>query len=262
MRKALAQFFFVLVFASPLVIAEPKNRITILYDSFGKNSAMQKDWGFAAYIEFEGKRILFDAGNNADIFKQNSSTAKVGISTVDFAVISHRHNDHTTGLNYLFEIHPNVTIYAPNEKFDSFASTLPANFVRLSKTIEIFPNIYIISTTTNTSSTKALQELSLVLKSSQGLIIVVGCSHPGIQHIVDTASKIDSRIVNIFGGFHLLRTPPKKISAIAAALKDDYKLKQISPGHCTGEPATQEFLRIFQNDYVYAGLGAVIELPQ
>ena len=223
---------------------------------------MQKDWGFSAYIEFDGKRILFDAGNNADTFKLNSSSADVDLRTVDFAVISHRHNDHTAGLNHLFEIRPNVTIYAPNEKFDSFASEHYTNFVRLNKTVEIFPNIYIISTVSTSSGTKELQELSLVLKSSQGLVIVVGCSHPGIQHIVDTASKIDARIVNIFGGFHLLHTSPKKINAIATALKNDYKVKQISPGHCTGKAATQEFLRIFQHNYVYAGLGTVIDLPQ
>lgn len=262
MRNALAQFLFVLVLASPLVIAEPKNHITILYDSFGKNSAMQKDWGFAAYIEFAGKRILFDAGNNADIFKQNSNSAKVDLSTVDFAVISHRHSDHTTGLNYLFEIHPNAPVYTPLDHTNTNALSNSANFIRINKTTEIFPNIFIISTTRDNPELSKLQELTLALKTSVGLILITGCSHPGILEIVATASKIDSRIINIFGGLHLLRTPPKKISAIAAALKNDYKVKQISPGHCTGESATREFLRIFQNDYVYAGLGTVIDLPQ
>ena len=56
--------------ASPL--SEPsKAEITILYDAFGKPSAMTKDWGFSALIEYRGKRILFDTGNNADIFARN-----------------------------------------------------------------------------------------------------------------------------------------------------------------------------------------------
>ena len=38
----------------------------MLYDAFGKSSAMQKDWGYAALIEYGGKRILFDTGNNGD----------------------------------------------------------------------------------------------------------------------------------------------------------------------------------------------------
>lgn len=49
----------------------PKAQITILYDAFGKPSKMRKDWGFAAFIEYAGKRILFDTGNDADIFARN-----------------------------------------------------------------------------------------------------------------------------------------------------------------------------------------------
>src|SRR5439155_20968956 len=46
--------------------SQPKAEITILYDAFGQNSAMHKDWGYAALIEYGGKRILFDTGNNPD----------------------------------------------------------------------------------------------------------------------------------------------------------------------------------------------------
>src|SRR5205814_7317754 len=46
--------------------ADPtKAQITVLYDAFGRDPALQKDWGFAAFIEIGGKRILFDTGNNA-----------------------------------------------------------------------------------------------------------------------------------------------------------------------------------------------------
>src|SRR5947208_13265909 len=44
-----------------------KAQITILYDAFGRASEMEKDWGFAALIEYGGKRILFDTGDNPDI---------------------------------------------------------------------------------------------------------------------------------------------------------------------------------------------------
>ncbi|MGB9319530.1 MAG: hypothetical protein WCB77_02865, partial [Pseudolabrys sp.] len=46
----------------------PENRITILYDAFGKDASMRKDWGFSALVEVAGKRILFDTGDNRDIF--------------------------------------------------------------------------------------------------------------------------------------------------------------------------------------------------
>jgi glyoxylase-like metal-dependent hydrolase (beta-lactamase superfamily II) len=87
--------------------------ITILYDAFGKNVSMKKDWGFSALIEMNGKRILFDAGDNPDIFAQNVKAAGVDLTRLDFVVISHRHSDHTGGLTYLLKVNPNVKIYAP-----------------------------------------------------------------------------------------------------------------------------------------------------
>ncbi len=51
--------------------AGAKDRVTILYDAFSDNKAVTKDWGFSALVEHEGKRILFDAGNNAAIFEHN-----------------------------------------------------------------------------------------------------------------------------------------------------------------------------------------------
>jgi len=46
-------------------------RITVLYDAFGKDSMMTKDWGYAALVEISGKRILFDTGDNREILAKN-----------------------------------------------------------------------------------------------------------------------------------------------------------------------------------------------
>lgn len=70
------------------------SQITVLYDAFGKPSAMQKDWGYAALIEYGGKRILFDTGNNGDILAQNAKAKGIDLSKLDFVVMSHRHGDH------------------------------------------------------------------------------------------------------------------------------------------------------------------------
>src|SRR5215210_3028504 len=81
--------------------AAPANRVTILYDAFGKSPKMRKDWGYSALIEYGGKRILFDTGNNPTIFAQNVRAAGVDLEQLDYVVISHRHLDHTAGLSYL-----------------------------------------------------------------------------------------------------------------------------------------------------------------
>src|SRR3989440_3319106 len=110
--------------------AEPENRITILYDAFGKDASMRKDWGFSALVEAAGKRILFDTGNDRDIFAANVKAKNVDLTTLDFVVLSHRHSDHMAGLSYVLSVNPNVKIYAPKEGFGIYGSSLPSSFYR------------------------------------------------------------------------------------------------------------------------------------
>ena len=88
----------------------PKPQITILYDAFGKDSAMQKDWGYAALVEYGGKRILFDSGNNPEVLARNAKAKSIDLSKLDFVVMSHRHGDHMGGLAYLLKVNPSVKI--------------------------------------------------------------------------------------------------------------------------------------------------------
>src|SRR5947208_16571479 len=111
------------------------NRVTILYDAFGGRAGLTRDWGFAALVEYNGKRILFDTGNNADVFAKNIRALGVDLRTLDFVVISHRHGDHTAGLNYLLTVNPGVKIYAPKEDFGVFGAALPGTFYRSDSTL-------------------------------------------------------------------------------------------------------------------------------
>ena len=88
-------------------------KITILHESFGTSSLLRKDWGFAALLEFEGQRILFDTGNNATTFLGKCSALGLDLQNLGYAVISHRNGDHTSGLNLSLGVNPKVTgLYA------------------------------------------------------------------------------------------------------------------------------------------------------
>ena len=93
--------------------------ITNLYDAFGKpGNGLIKDFGFSALIKYQGKLILFDAGTNADILKNNVETLGIDLGQVDYAIASHAHGDHINGFDYLLQVNPDVKIYLP---FDFFA---------------------------------------------------------------------------------------------------------------------------------------------
>jgi 7,8-dihydropterin-6-yl-methyl-4-(beta-D-ribofuranosyl)aminobenzene 5'-phosphate synthase len=270
-----------------------KAQITVVYDAFGQNSAMQKDWGYAALVEYGGKRILFDTGNNPDILFQNAKAKNIDLSKLDFVVMSHRHGDHMGGLAYILKVNPKVTIYAPKEGFGVYGADLPsgfyrkdpslpleqryyngappevmrfgaawpgANFQLVDKNIEIAPNIHLITLVSDKPGTLELRELSLAFNTPDGMVIVVGCSHPGIDKIVQSAGVINARIHFIVGGFHLVAASDPDIEKIVTALHDRFKVEYVAPGHCTGEPAFTALKKAFGDHYLYAGLGTTLTL--
>ena len=274
--------------------AEPsKAQITILYDAFGKSSAMEKDWGFAALVEYGGKRILFDTGDSPDILAVNAKAKGVDLSRLDFVVLSHRHGDHMGGMEYLLRVNPKVRIYAPNENFGVYGFSLPSSFYRkdeslppeqryydgappsvmkfgsawpranfelIEKTTEIAPGIHLIALVSDKPTTLELRELSLAIDTPDGIVLLVGCSHPGIDKIVEAAASINRRIHLVAGGFHLVVAKDEEIERIVSSLHDMWAVEYVAPGHCTGEPTFAALKRAFGERYLYAGLGTTIAL--
>ena len=268
------------------------DKVTILYDAFGDSKELTKDWGFSALVEHDGKRILFDSGNNAEIFEHNVKALGVDLTKIDFAVISHRHSDHATGVKYLLKVNPTVTIYVPADGANGFGgmpvpapflrpdAELPAkmryfggtppeslnsgrlydtgNFVLVRATTEVAPGIFVVRTVSEKKGTLELPELTLAIKKPGGLLLVDGCSHAGIEAILEAASTIDPRTEIVFGGLHLVTTPVEEIDTLVTNLQTKWKVQRIAPGHCTGEPAFARLRKAYGERYVYAGLGTVV----
>ena len=97
LASIVAAAFLLSAAASPAAENDNPNRVNILYVAFGKNPLMKKDWGFSAFIELNGKRILFDTGNDSASFAANVE-AKGSTFELDFVILSHRHSDHMAGV--------------------------------------------------------------------------------------------------------------------------------------------------------------------
>jgi 7,8-dihydropterin-6-yl-methyl-4-(beta-D-ribofuranosyl)aminobenzene 5'-phosphate synthase len=278
----------------PTASVDPtRAQITVLYDAFGRFPAMQKDWGYAAFVEYGGKRILFDTGNNPEILAQNAKVKGIDLSRLDFVVMSHRHGDHMGGMAYLLGVNPKVKIYAPKESFGVYGSDLPstfyrkdaslpveqryydgappavmrfgaawpgANFELIDKTTEIAPGIHLIALVSDKPGTLELRELALAINTPAGMVVVVGCSHPGIDKIVAAAAVINQRIHFIAGGFHLVVSNDSEIEKTVATLHDTFNAQFVAPGHCTGEPTFTALKKAFGERYLYAGLGTTLSV--
>ena len=271
------------------------DRVTILYDAFTGKTQVTPDWGYAALVEFEGKRILFDTGNDAAIFQANVTQLKVDLTRLDLVVLSHRHGDHTSGLRYLLSVNPSVQVYAPRD--EPFQTTTPPTFFKnkdagLSSKMQYFgghvptpppghgtawpgvlfhtveghqdvtPHIHLVSTLSETPGFRDMPELSLVLDTPRGPIVIVGCSHPGIENILASVTKQTGapRIYEVIGGMHLLLATPDQLNHTFSEVFDRYHVQRMAPGHCTGEQVFALLQQRLGNEYVYAGLGEVLPL--
>jgi 7,8-dihydropterin-6-yl-methyl-4-(beta-D-ribofuranosyl)aminobenzene 5'-phosphate synthase len=270
-----------------------KAQVTVLYDAFGRDPTLQKDWGYAAFVEVGGKRILFDTGNNAEVLAKNAAAKSVDLARLDFVVMSHRHGDHMGGMSYLLSVNPKVRIFAPKEGFGVYGADLPSAFYRkdeslpaeqryydgkppdvmrfgsawpqanislVDKTTEIAPGIHLVSLVSDKPGTLELRELSLAIETPDGMVIVVGCSHTGIDNIVKAAASIQPKILFVAGGFHLVVAKDPEIEGVIATLRDTYKVAYVAPGHCTGEPTFTALRKAFGEHYLYAGLGSTFVL--
>jgi 7,8-dihydropterin-6-yl-methyl-4-(beta-D-ribofuranosyl)aminobenzene 5'-phosphate synthase len=301
-------------------VADRGNSITNLYDAFGpKTVGTVHDFGFSALVRYRGKTILFDAGTNADILKQNVEALGVDLREVDFAVASHSHFDHISGFDYLLEVNPKVKIYFPADPFwgaplpfdatgtdASAVDALPeeqryfggekskftfqssgrfwkANVEFISDHQEIAPGINLVATRSpymgyfsrypntgiggevDTAEIKqlGLPELSLSLDTTEGEVLLVGCSHSRVDTIASSAkSQLAKDIYMIYGGYHLLPYKEAEIMSIATRLKDEIGVRQVAPAHCTGHLGFRVFKELYGNAYHLAGLATRIALPE
>ena len=268
-------------------------RITILHDAFGRNPALRKEWGFAALVEIEGRRILFDTGNSSPTFAANCRALGVDLADLDYGVISHRHGDHTSGLRHLLEINPRLLLYTPDETYGVFGSslfgsfyprchTLPryfqyydgeppevirhgsawpdARFQWIKEATETSPGVHVIPVVSDVAGTREMRELSLALRTSSGLVLIVGCSHPGIEKILEAARPLADRVSCIVGGLHLVLTGEDEVRRRVSALHDDWRVERMAPGHCTGEPGFAAIRDTFGDRCLFAGLGETLDL--
>lgn len=272
-------------------------RVTILVDAFGVASTLKRGWGYSALIEYGGRRILFDTGSRGADFAHNVSALGVDLKKLDFVVVSHRHNDHTGGLSHVLRENPDVTVYTPleiagfnsplgpafNKMLTRDVPSVPvelryfwgnpavdnrseapwekARFVQIAQQTEVLPGFFLMSNRPSSPGTIEMNEISLAFRTPKGAILVVGCSHPGIENIVEATTKIDRHIYTVFGGFHLLGTADDKVTATIVAFRDKWRIERMAAGHCTGQFAFAELVRIYGPNFDIAGLGSVISLP-
>ena len=94
---------------------------------------------------------------------------------------------------------------------------------------------------------------------SDGIVVLVGCSHAGIINTITHAIAITGRqrVIGVIGGFHLgfPGTPDVKTERTIEALRD-IDVEILCPMHCTGMRAMMEIARAFPDRFLMNCTGA------
>ena len=212
-------------------------KITIIYDNRKFVDNLIPDWGFSCFIEAYGKNLLFDTGANADILFENMKTLNLDKKEIDMVFISHPHLDHTGGLKKVLERYK-AKIYIP----PSFPRlSYIKNAIRIEKSRMLIDNFY------STGELGGIEQ-SLVIKTKDGVVVVVGCGHPGVKRIIKAASEFGKPIW-LIGGLHGFND--------FDVIKDiDY----ICPLHCTF--FANDLKDIYPEKFVRGGVGKVLQIEE
>ncbi len=247
------------VIASADAPAGPMLRFTVLYDNYVHREGTKADWGFSCLIEGAEKTILFDTGTKPEILMHNVEALGVDLKKVDLVVLSHAHGDHTGGLPAVLERNPDVDVLFPVSFPPEFGLKVAGAGARprtVDKPIEICRNVYLTG-----EMGEAIKEMSLVVDTPGGLVVVTGCSHPGIVGILKRVKEIRAKPIHlVFGGFHLGNMPDGDVRKIIDAFTE-LKVERCGATHCTGDRAIALFQSAFGERYQPIGTGRIIEVP-
>lgn len=241
---------------SPAPTEEPL-ALTILYDNYAINESLRTGWGYACLLERGDLRILFDTG--ADALTLLANTEGLGVETdgLDAIILSHNHSDHVGGLDGILASNHGVSVYAPQAFAPRLAARLgdEARVIAVEEAVSIAPGVY-----TTGEMGRSIAEQALVVETSDGLVVITGCAHPGIVEMVAQAQQVAGGPVDlVIGGFHLSGEGATRIGTIIEDLRG-LGVRRVAPTHCSGDLARRLFAEAYGDDYVEAGVGLRLQL--
>jgi len=225
------------------------------------------EWGYAALVEADGRRILYDTGARPETVLANAREMGVDLSTVEDVILSHHHGDLTGGVltlrkalmaknpKALSRVHvgegffqaANAGSRAGVPKLRTDLEATGATFVVHKGPDELAPGVWLTGPVPRVTDEKNYpagpdaipEDQALVFETAEGTVVLTGCGHAGAINIVRDAAKITGGkpLLALIGGLHIFDASDARLDWTGAELKAA-GVKYLLMGHCTGIEAT------------------------
>jgi 7,8-dihydropterin-6-yl-methyl-4-(beta-D-ribofuranosyl)aminobenzene 5'-phosphate synthase len=250
-------------------------KLTLLSTMLVGSTTGLGEWGFSALIEADGHRVLLDTGAHPDTVLQNAGDLKIDLSNVREVILTHNHWDHVSGLMSLrremMKKNPSALSVVHVARGIFYSRPTPegedngmiavrkeyeatgGKFIEHEESVEIFPGAWLtgpvprkfpernwsvsekVQTPAGLVEDTIPEDQSLVLNTSEGLVVVTGCGHAGIINILTFARQEfpGQPVQAVIGGLHLFPATDEQLDWTADKMKE-FKVANLMGAHCTG----------------------------
>ncbi|HEY90602.1 MAG TPA: MBL fold metallo-hydrolase [Dehalococcoidia bacterium] len=273
-------------------------RITTLSENTA-NYGVIAEWGLSILVEVDGTSILMDTGLSFSAV-HNAARMGVDLTTIDSIVLSHGHADHTGGLREVLEIkgavdviaHPDIWTakYAQRKQEKEREIGIPfprqeleelgARFTLAREPFNITSHVMTTGEVPMVTEYEQIEkglfvkegeelvpdpladDLSLVIDTEFGLVVVLGCAHRGVVNTLRHARTITGKefIYAVIGGTHLIGASEERIDRTIVDLRE-MGIQRLGVSHCTGFHASARLAQAFEDIFFLNNAGSRFELP-
>lgn len=227
--------------------------ITVLNDNRCYNPSLLNDWGLSLLLNVDGLNILFDVNSKWSIIQHNAKVVEASLDDVEYIVISHSHRDHVGGLKdavkYYEGIGVDIVVIGPPNLWLRDSIVTGRNPVKIGGGVA----------TTGALGFSVKEQSLIVNIDGRGLLVIVGCSHPGLRNILGSACRITgvNDVYGVIGGYHVGDCEVYE----AIRVFEEYNVKLMGPAHCTSDYAIDVLSRRFKDKVVNIHTGGKIKIP-
>lgn len=274
-------------------------KLTTLSENTAGIPGLMGEWGLCILVEVDNYKVLLDTGLDTSA-AYNAAVMGIDLSAVDRIVLSHGHRDHTGGFQRVLNVmrkkieviaHPDIwaakysRTFSKREQYAGIPFAREAlegwgaSFRLTAEPVWITDNIVTSGEITMKTEYEKIDpdlfvkengelrpdplrdDQALILKSPNGLVVILGCGHRGMINTIHHARKVTGveRTHMVIGGTHLIHASREQMDLTIADLKK-LGVEKIAVSHCTGLPAAARLFQEFGDSFFFNNAGSVITI--